>query len=124
MGWAGYNTSTEEGSTLDQLHIFHSSGYISRFAWEPFYIGRQSDPPFDERIFREYALNKVIQANALCHLRYRFHVLADAFLVHKPGVRVGASFKNYGLKGIGKRIINSRAKPLQKVLYGRNWKCT
>ena len=119
--WANFTHPSTE--TANELNIFYTSSYISKFAWEPFYIGTHENPPFDERIHREHALNKVIQANALCHLGYKFHVLDNAFLVHKPGVKYGASFMSYYLKPIGKRIMRSQIHPLQKTLYGINEKC-
>ncbi|XP_059094200.1 beta-1,4-glucuronyltransferase 1-like [Tigriopus californicus] len=56
-------------------------------SWEPFYIGTHSDPLFDERLNWDGRRDKMTQGFVLCLKGYEFHVLNNAFLVHKPGVK-------------------------------------
>lgn len=55
--------------------------------WEPFYIGTNDDPKFDERLVFEGGADKMPQAFALCLLDYKFHILSNGFLIHKNGIK-------------------------------------
>ncbi|XP_017108665.2 beta-1,4-glucuronyltransferase 1 isoform X1 [Drosophila bipectinata] len=55
--------------------------------WEPIFIGTVDDPPYDERLSWEGRRDKMTQAYAMCVLGYEFHILDNAFLVHKPGIK-------------------------------------
>lgn len=55
--------------------------------WEPFYIGTNEDPYFDERVPYEGGSNKMIQAYTMCMMNYRFGILNNAFLIHRPGFK-------------------------------------
>ncbi|XP_076344409.1 beta-1,4-glucuronyltransferase 1-like isoform X2 [Tachypleus tridentatus] len=55
--------------------------------WEPFFIGTNQDPLFDERLTWNGKLNKMQVALELCYLDYDLHILDDAFLVHAPGIK-------------------------------------
>lgn len=55
--------------------------------WEPFYIGTNSDPYFDERVPYEGGYNKMVQAYLMCLLKYNYSVLNNVFLIHRPGIR-------------------------------------
>lgn len=55
--------------------------------WEPFYIGTNSDPYFDERVPYEGGYNKMVQAYMMCMNNYEYAILNNAFLVHRPGIR-------------------------------------
>lgn len=91
----------------NELGISHS--IKKRGMWEPFYIGTNREPYFDERLSWEGRLNKLtqvcsqlltwnshccgsqinffVQAYSMCLLDYDYHVLDNAFLVHKPGIK-------------------------------------
>ncbi|KAL7642859.1 UNVERIFIED_CONTAM: hypothetical protein RMT77_006147 [Armadillidium vulgare] len=56
--------------------------------WEPFYIGTKDEPVFDVRLTSEGRGNKMTQAYAMCLLDYEYHVLDNAFLVHRPGIKM------------------------------------
>ncbi|GFR28889.1 beta-1,4-glucuronyltransferase 1 [Trichonephila clavata] len=59
-----------------------------RDPWEPFYIGRNNVPLYDER-FRQYGFNRIS-----CELHvagYKFSVLNNAFIVHR-GLKTPNSF--------------------------------
>ncbi|XP_063215644.1 beta-1,4-glucuronyltransferase 1-like [Bacillus rossius redtenbacheri] len=55
--------------------------------WEPVYIGTRSEPRYDERFTWEGQRDRMVQVFELCALCYEFHVLDNAFVVHKPGVK-------------------------------------
>lgn len=55
--------------------------------WEPIFLGTVEDPPYDERLTWEGQRDKMTQAYAMCVLDYEFHILDNAFLVHKPGIK-------------------------------------
>ena len=46
------------------------------------------DPHYDERLSWEGKSDKMTQGYALCVLDYEFQILDNAFLVHKPGIKV------------------------------------
>lgn len=58
--------------------------------WEPFYIGTNDDPLFDERLDWEGKADKMSQAYIMCLLDYNYNVLSNAFLCHKPGIKTDA----------------------------------
>ncbi|XP_076333042.1 beta-1,4-glucuronyltransferase 1-like [Tachypleus tridentatus] len=55
--------------------------------WEPFFIGTNKDPLFDERMSWNGKYNKMQVALELCFQNYDLHILDDAFLVHTPGIK-------------------------------------
>ena len=55
--------------------------------WEPFYIGTNRDPLYDESLSWEGRSDKMVQGYLLCALNYDFHVLNGAYLIHKPGIK-------------------------------------
>ncbi|KAL7642858.1 UNVERIFIED_CONTAM: hypothetical protein RMT77_006146 [Armadillidium vulgare] len=71
------------------LSVFHiGKRHKPHKTWEPFYIGTEEEPVFDERLTSEGRANKMTQAYAMCLLDYEYHILDNAFLVHKPGIKV------------------------------------
>ncbi|CAL1287066.1 unnamed protein product [Larinioides sclopetarius] len=61
-----------------------------RDPWEPFYIGRNNVPLYDER-FRQYGFNRISQVCELHVAGYKFSVLNNAFIVHR-GLKTPNSF--------------------------------
>ncbi|XP_054713202.1 beta-1,4-glucuronyltransferase 1-like [Uloborus diversus] len=61
-----------------------------RDPWEPFYIGRNNVPLYDER-FRQYGFNRISQVCELHVAGYKFSVLNNAFVVHR-GLKTANSF--------------------------------
>uniref|UniRef100_T1GE97 Uncharacterized protein n=1 Tax=Megaselia scalaris TaxID=36166 RepID=T1GE97_MEGSC len=57
--------------------------------WEPIYIGTNTDPHYDERLG-----DTKVQNYALCLLDYEFHLLNNAFLIHKSD----GSLRKYDFK--------------------------
>ncbi|KAK5638162.1 hypothetical protein RI129_012457 [Pyrocoelia pectoralis] len=56
--------------------------------WEPFYIGTNDDPFFEERIHWENGRSKMDQNYMQCLLDYDYWILDNAFLVHRPGIKI------------------------------------
>lgn len=59
--------------------------------WEPIYIGTQDDPLYDERLSWEGFQDKMSQMVELCLRNFTFAVLDNAYLIHKPGIKVKTS---------------------------------
>lgn len=75
-------------SSSERLSVFNVGHRLKPYArWEPVYIGTIEDPPYDERLSWEGQRDKMTQAYAMCVLNYEFHILDNAFLVHKPGIK-------------------------------------
>lgn len=93
--------------------------------WEPFYIGTNKEPFFDERISWEGKSNKRIQNFAMCLLNYDYIVLNNAFLVHTPGYKK-FNFHDPRLKMMYKTnsLIRRVLKKQFRRLYGNATGCT
>ncbi|XP_050308607.1 beta-1,4-glucuronyltransferase 1-like isoform X2 [Anthonomus grandis grandis] len=102
------------------LHIFHVGKRNGRFIhWEPIFIGTHNDPLYDERLSWEGKSDKMTQGYALCVLNYDFMILDNAFLVHKPGIKVyKKDAKRAMLAGKTNQLIKKIIFPELKVLYG------
>ncbi|KAK2725105.1 hypothetical protein QYM36_001530 [Artemia franciscana] len=73
----------------DGLSVFHvGKRHWPYHMWEPIFIGTQDDPVYDERLSWEGRQDKMTQGYVLCVLDYDFMTLDNAFLVHRPGVKV------------------------------------
>ncbi|XP_037959354.1 beta-1,4-glucuronyltransferase 1-like [Teleopsis dalmanni] len=109
----------------EELNVFYIGKRINYFVnWEPVHIGTHADPHYDERISWEGKCDKVTQAYALCALDYEFHILDNAFLVHKPGTKIYESEYNRGwLMRKTNKIIRTIIYPELKVLYGTRPGC-
>lgn len=92
--------------------------------WEPFYIGTQDDPLFDERLSWEGKRDKMTQAFSMCLLDYDFVVLDNAFLVHRPGVKL--AIKDSLREAIVQEqliLIQNVIRSELEILYGANINC-
>ncbi|EFA04866.2 N-acetyllactosaminide beta-1,3-N-acetylglucosaminyltransferase-like Protein [Tribolium castaneum] len=88
--------------------------------WEPFYVGTNAEPLYDERLSWEGRRNKMTNGFILCVLDYDLMVLDNAFLVHRPGIKE-KSAKNERRSKLVKetnKLIEQRILPEMKVLYG------
>ncbi|RXG54212.1 Beta-1,4-glucuronyltransferase 1 [Armadillidium vulgare] len=93
-------------------------------SWEPFYIGTNAEPIFDERLSSEGRANKMTQAYAMCLLGYEYHVLDNAFLVHKPGIKLLKKKYIYSnLVGKQNALIHSKIVKEYKKYYGDRKEC-
>ncbi|XP_063587925.1 beta-1,4-glucuronyltransferase 1-like isoform X1 [Penaeus indicus] len=55
--------------------------------WEPIYVGTNKEPLYDERLSWEGKSDKMTQMYILCVRDYEFHIMDNAFLVHRPGIK-------------------------------------
>ncbi|XP_023226323.1 beta-1,4-glucuronyltransferase 1-like [Centruroides sculpturatus] len=87
-----------------------------RDPWEPFYIGRNTVPYYDER-FRQYGFNRISQVCELHVTGYKFSVLNNAFVVHR-GLKTPTSFhKDKDLDQERNRILFRQFKTELKEKY-------
>ncbi|SPP86044.1 beta-1,4-glucuronyltransferase 1 [Drosophila guanche] len=109
----------------DELSVFHigkRTGYYIH--WEPIYIGTHADPHYDERLSWEGKSDKMPQGYALCVLDYEFHILDNAFLVHKPGIKVlKKDNRRAMLSGKTNQLIRKIIYPELKIMYGMRKGC-
>lgn len=116
--WMAAN-ETEE---LGVFHIGKRTGFFVH--WEPIYIGTNTDPHYDERLSWEGKSDKMTQGYALCVLDYDFHILDNAFLVHKPGIKVlKKDPKRAVLAAKTNQLIKKIIYPELQVLYGTRKGC-
>ncbi|XP_011501737.1 PREDICTED: beta-1,4-glucuronyltransferase 1 [Ceratosolen solmsi marchali] len=115
----------QEAPETNGLHVFHVGKRTGNFVhWEPIYIGTNDDPLYDERLSWEGKSDKMTQGYALCVLDYDFLIVDNAFLVHRPGIKI---FKkdNYRdtLTAKTNVLIKKIIVPELKVLYGTRKGC-
>lgn len=92
--------------------------------WEPVYVGTNNEPIYDERLFWEGKSDKMTQMYILCIRDYEFHILNNAFLVHRPGIK--KSVKDPTREKIvlnQRKKINTKIKPEYKSMYGSRSGC-
>ncbi|KAF5269172.1 hypothetical protein FQR65_LT02472 [Abscondita terminalis] len=83
---------TNQSESLQIFNIGKRTG--TYYHWEPIYIGTNAEPKYDERLHWEGMKDKVVQGLELCLMNYTFLVLDNAFLIHKPGIKVLDAEKN------------------------------
>ncbi|CRL04660.1 CLUMA_CG017724, isoform A [Clunio marinus] len=91
--------------------------------WEPMYIGTNAEPTFDERLSWEGKFDKMTQAYIMCLLDYNYHVLSNAFLIHRPGIKTHKQAARVECEAVAKRIIHEVIEPEMKLLYGKRKDC-
>lgn len=89
--------------------------------WEPFYIGTNKDPYFDERVPYEGGYNKMVQAFSMCLNHYIYSVLNNAFLIHRPGIR---SYRKPSPQRNSTLVMLQRIWQEYGQLYGQNPECS
>lgn len=109
----------------EELGIFHIGKRVGYFVhWEPIYIGTNADPHYDERLSWEGKSDKMTQGYALCVLDYEFHILDNAFLVHKPGIKVlKKDPRRAMLAGKTNQLIKKIIYPELRIMYGQRKGC-
>ncbi|XP_071874364.1 beta-1,4-glucuronyltransferase 1 isoform X2 [Bombus fervidus] len=115
----------QEAPETEDLHVFHVGKRTGSFVhWEPIFIGSNNDPLYDERLSWEGKSDKMTQGYALCVLDYDFLILDNAFLVHRPGIKI---FK----KDVHREMLTAKTNalirkiiiPELKILYGTRKGC-
>ncbi|XP_026843179.1 beta-1,4-glucuronyltransferase 1 [Drosophila persimilis] len=112
-------------SVSDELNVSHKGIRMGREnRWEPIFIGSTTDPPYDERLSWEAMSDKMTQAYAMCALGYEFHILDNAFLVHKPGIKPGLDNpERHDLALRTESVIRSRFFREMRIIYGSRDGC-
>lgn len=109
------------------LRVFYNAkrtGYHQH--WEPFFIGTNLDPFYDERFTWEGQKDKHVQAYIMCVQDYDFLILDNAFLVHKPGIKIHKEMDELRkrMTNLTDESIESEILPQLKILYGDKNGCT
>jgi len=94
--------------------------------WEPIYIGTNAEPLYDERLTWEGRSDKMVQGHKICLLDYEFHILDNAFLVHRPGIKTKAKLKSaLQSKKVGAQnsFLKKTVFPELKAIYGERKGC-
>lgn len=108
---------------ISGLHVFSIAHRNNLSYWEPFYVGTHADPYFDERHTWEGRQDKMTQAYTLCLLGYEFHILDNAFLIHRPGIK--KINKNNNIKAVYEtdQLIRTKIKYELQSLFGKRDDC-
>ncbi|XP_069162817.1 beta-1,4-glucuronyltransferase 1-like [Procambarus clarkii] len=94
-------------------------------SWEPFFVGTNLDPLYDERLTWEGKSDKMTQAYIMCLHDYEFHVLDNAFLVHRPGIKVYRTEPARGaVVGPQNILIHNKIQHQYDVLFGSGKNCS
>ncbi|KMQ89433.1 n-acetyllactosaminide beta- -n-acetylglucosaminyltransferase-like protein [Lasius niger] len=115
----------QEAPETEDLHVFHVGKRTGSFVhWEPIFIGTNNDPLYDERLSWEGKSDKMTQGYALCVLDYDFLILDNAFLVHRPGIKIFKKDTHRDmLTAKTNALIKKIIMPELKVLYGTRKGC-
>nr|XP_012214939.1 PREDICTED: beta-1,4-glucuronyltransferase 1 [Linepithema humile]XP_012214940.1 PREDICTED: beta-1,4-glucuronyltransferase 1 [Linepithema humile] len=115
----------QDAPETDDLHVFHVGKRTGSFVhWEPIFIGTNNDPLYDERLSWEGKSDKMTQGYALCVLDYDFLILDNAFLVHRPGIKIFKKDPHRDmLTAKTNALIKKIIMPELKVLYGTRKGC-
>jgi len=109
------------------MNVFHiGKRQVLYNHWEPIFIGTNSEPWYEERLSWEGRSDKMSQGYKLCLLDYEFHILDNAFLIHRPGIKTKQMVKHI----VGNQRVSDQNKLLRSViypeiqkLYGKRFKC-
>jgi len=102
-----------QASIKPGMSVFYVGKRIHPFQhWEPIYIGTNSEPLYDERLSWEGRSDKMAQGFKLCLLNYEFHILDNAFLIHKPGIKTKQTVQN----SLKKKKISAQNDFLKKTI--------
>ncbi|KAF7994923.1 hypothetical protein HCN44_004395 [Aphidius gifuensis] len=107
------------------LHVYHVGKRTGVFIhWEPIFIGTNLDPMYDERLSWEGKSDKMTQGYALCVLDYDFLILDNAFLVHRPGIKIyKKDSRRDALAAKTNVLIKKIIVPELRVIYGTRKGC-
>lgn len=107
---------------FSEMNIFATTKRQGKFRdWEPFYIGTNREPTYDEWISGKDEGDKLLHGYILCLLDYDFHVLSDGFLVHRPGVKSVRDAP--GTQVNSNKVTFEEIVPQLKTIYGERKGC-
>ncbi|TRY63012.1 hypothetical protein TCAL_11158 [Tigriopus californicus] len=115
-------------SNSTKMEVFTVGKRVNEFHhWEPIFIGTHADPLYDERLSWEGQADKMPHGYVMCVQDYEFHVLNNAFLVHKPGVKprdVARPLKKKQKIRQQTQLIKGRIMPELKRIFGTKKGCS
>ncbi|CAO1381269.1 unnamed protein product [Diamesa serratosioi] len=91
--------------------------------WEPFFIGTNKDPGYDERLTWEGKFNKMTQAYTMCLQNYNFLGLSNAFMIHKPGFKTMIEAIKNRNQNETLTLVKNDILPQIDLLYGKRKNC-
>ncbi|XP_064097760.1 beta-1,4-glucuronyltransferase 1-like isoform X2 [Macrobrachium nipponense] len=92
--------------------------------WEPIYVGTHLEPFYDERLSWEGRSDKMTQMYVMCVLDYEFHVLDNAFLVHRPGIKRHRRDRHRDmLTAKQNALLHNKITPELHTIYGKRGTC-
>lgn len=119
----GYDKWLRQPQT-SQLDIFTTAKRLGGFKiWEPIYISSNQVPLYEEKLNWEGKYDKMTQAFIMCIQDYDFHVLNNAFLVHRPGFKTEATAIRPEYEKINQDIIKNEVLPQILSIYGYREGC-
>ncbi|GAB0089478.1 beta-1,4-glucuronyltransferase 1 [Sergentomyia squamirostris] len=108
----------------DVLTVFSVGKRLGSFRnWEPIFIGSNREPYYEERLTWEGKRDKMTQGYQLCVRDYEFHVLSDAFLVHRPGIKVMAAARRVNHEHVTNNLISKKISRELHILFGSRDGC-
>eukprot|EP00090_Calanus_glacialis_P024135 TRINITY_DN3746_c0_g1_i1.p1 TRINITY_DN3746_c0_g1~~TRINITY_DN3746_c0_g1_i1.p1 ORF type:complete len:469 (-),score=132.26 TRINITY_DN3746_c0_g1_i1:129-1535(-) len=103
-----------EAKVKPGLNVLHVGKRIKPFQhWEPIYIGTHQEPLYDERLSWEGRSDKMAQGFKLCLSNYQFHILDNAFLIHRPGIKTKKTLHS----AINRKKIEAQNALLKKTIF-------
>jgi len=96
------------------MHVIHVGKRVRPYQhWEPIYIGTNQEPWYDERLTWEGRSDKMSQGYKMCLLDYEFHILDNAFLIHRPGIKTKEKLKSI----IESKRVSAQNTLLKKTIF-------
>lgn len=112
--WRELRFKREDAISDKQISIGFSVEY--KDPWEPFYIAKTSLPLYDER-FKQYGFNRISQVCEMHVAGFTFHVLDNAFLLHKGFKRQSGFHGSRNAENDRNRLLFRKYKEELKVKY-------
>lgn len=111
-----------QASVKEGLHVIHVGKRVKPYHhWEPIYISNNKEPMYDERLTWEGRSDKMAQGYKMCLLNYEFHILDNAFLIHRPGIKTRKELKDKVRQkktAAQNSLLKKKIAPQLKKLYG------
>lgn len=114
--------STPEGSMMEVFAVGKREGSFQH--WEPIFIGTNREPYYEERLNWEGKRDKMTQGYQLCVKDYEFHILSDAFLVHRPGIKLMQAARRLEHEAVTNNLIDKKISRELHILFGTKDGCT
>ncbi|XP_053692553.1 beta-1,4-glucuronyltransferase 1-like [Sabethes cyaneus] len=120
----GYESWLKVIKQDDTMGIVASASRTGPFAlWEPIFVGTKREPLYDERLSWEGKFDKMSQGYIMCVQDYKFYVLDNGFLVHKPGIKSVSEAARPELEQKQRKFVEEVIFEELKILYGESDQC-